>query len=366
MRIEAETRAFREAFGQAAAAAPSKSPKEILKNVKASSDGRGRVRLFGTSLEYGLEAWVEGEASAGELLLPAARVKDWLSRVTAETLRIEGDAKRIAFCCGTAEMTCGGEDAAEFPAMDTFESICELTVKAEALSEAIRRTQFATDEASTRYAMSSIYLQVDSDSATMVATDSRRMSIVPLECTVSGTPASPLLPVGAARVLRSAIGAANDGDVTIAIGDNRASFNTGAAVVVCRLTEGRFPKYREVIPKKPKHSVALVAGPLAAAISQAAIVTNDVSRGVDFAFSDGTLRLTAESSEVGNTQVEIPAPWSGESLTVTLDGRYVLDALRLLPSESLVEWKLVDDVTPVVIECHDWTYLIMPLSKEEQ
>mgnify|MGYP002142182529 CR=1 FL=1 len=44
---------------------------------------------------------------------------------------------------------------------------------------------------------------------TVVATDSRRLSAVPLECsTIEGKPPSPILPIKAARVLRSAIAAA--------------------------------------------------------------------------------------------------------------------------------------------------------------
>lgn len=365
MRIEAATKAFREAFSQAAAATPSQTPKDILKNVKASSDGKGRVKLFGTSMEFGLESWVEADATKGEILLPAARVKDWLSRVTAETLLIEGDADKLAFCCGLAEMTCGGIAPAEFPKMDEFTAKGELTVQAEALSEAIRRTQFAADEASTRYAMAGLFLDVGKDSLTVVATDSRRLSAVPLECsTIEGKPPSPILPIKAARVLRSAIAAANDGDVTIAIGDNRVSFATGSAVVVCRLVEGRFPRYRDVIPRKFNHSVALVTGPLVAAISQAVVVTNDESRGVDFAFSDGSLLLTAESQDMGQSKVSIPVPWSGDAVTVTLDARYALDALRLLPGDTLVEWKINDADSPVLLDSLGWTYIIMPLSRD--
>lgn len=364
MRIEAETKAFREAFSQAAAATPSQTPKDILKNVKVSSDGKGRVKMFGTSLEFGLESHAEADATKGEILLPAARVKDWLSRVTAETLLIEGDANKLSFCCGLAEMKCGGIAPTDFPKMDEFTAKGELTVKGDALSEAIRRTQFAADETSTRYSLASICLDIEKGNLAIVASDTRRLSVVPLECpSIEGRPPVALLPVKAARVLRSAI-AAGDGDVTISIGDNRAAFNTGSAVVICRLVEGRFPRYREVIPRTFKHTVAMVASPLVAAISQALIVTNDESRGVDFTFSDGSLRLTAESQELGNSNVSIPIPWSGKDLTITLDARFALDALRLLSGESLVEWKMNDPDSPVVLECFGWSYVIMPLSKD--
>ena len=76
--------------------------------------------------------------------------------------------------------------------------------------------------------------------------------------------------------------------------------------------------------------IELAVGPLYAALRQAAIVANDESRGIDFAFAEGSLVLSGSTAEIGQSRVEMPVGYAGPPLTVSLDHRFVADFLKVL------------------------------------
>ena len=78
----------------------------------------------------------------------------------------------------------------------------------------------------------------------------------------------------------------------------------------------------------------MTVGPLFAALRQAAIVTDHESRGIDFTFADGTLKLEASTAEIGESQVELPIAYDGEPITLTMDHRYVADFCKVLDNET--------------------------------
>jgi DNA polymerase III sliding clamp (beta) subunit (PCNA family) len=62
-----------------------------------------------------------------------------------------------------------------------------------------------------------------------------------------------------------------------------------------------------VFPDRPDAArVKIVAGPLLAAVRQAAIVTSEQSKGVDFSFEPGQLVLAGRSAESGESRIELP------------------------------------------------------------
>ena len=104
------------------------------------------------------------------------------------------------------------------------------------------------------------------------------------------------------------------------------------------------------------------------ALRQAAIVSSDESRGVDFTFGNGSLVMSNSTAEVGQSRVEIPVPFDKkEDLTVTLDHRYVADFLKVLKPDSSFTFDI--ESADQAAYCHtddSYGYVIMPLSKDRK
>ena len=94
-------------------------------------------------------------------------------------------------------------------------------------------------------------------------------------------------------------------------------------------------------------------------------MTDEESRGVDFIFSDNSLKLDSRAQDVGESHVELPIEFSSDEIRITFDPRYVADFLKVLSPESLVQLQLTNADMAAVFRVEDsYTYVIMPLAQD--
>jgi DNA polymerase-3 subunit beta len=142
-----------------------------------------------------------------------------------------------------------------------------------------------------------------------------------------------------------------DERVRVSLGPNEALFQTGRATVSSRLVEGRYPAYRDVIPKKPAIKISLPAGPFHVAVRQAAVMADQESRKVMFGFAKGKLTLRAQGAEAGRSRVELPLDYDGKGLEVAFDPRLVTEMLRVLGAGDPLTLEMTDGAKPALFRC---------------
>jgi DNA polymerase III subunit beta len=157
-----------------------------------------------------------------------------------------------------------------------------------------------------------------------------------------------------------------DAEIQVAARANEILIRSPRATIYSRLVEGRFPKWRDVFPQRSGAvKIQLAVGPLHSAVRQAAIVTSEESRGVDFSFEAGTLTLSGRAAEYGQSHIEMPIPYDGEKLSVTLDPRFVSDFLKVLDPEATFTLEIKDAESAIVCTTEDgYGYVIMPLARD--
>jgi DNA polymerase-3 subunit beta len=141
---------------------------------------------------------------------------------------------------------------------------------------------------------------------------------------------------------------------------------TGGTTISARLVEGRFPRWRDVFPERPDASrVQVVAGPLLAAVRQAAIVTSEQSKGVDFSFEPGQLVLSGRSAESGESRIELPIDYAGDAVRIKLDPRFASEFLKVLDGGTAISIEIADPQSACVCRTDDgYGYVIMPLAAD--
>ncbi len=350
---------------------PSRTPKEVLKNIKLQVEGSTTV-LIGTDQEVGIRHEVHNVEtdSTGEVLLPTSRVISILRELTDDQVTLEATERSLIIKGGHSEFSLSTEDPLEFPPVAAFQDQNYFTMSAAALKEMIRRTVFAADAENTRYALGGILLELTPERGTLAATDSRRLAVVTSptqtvgEISVENT--TPVVPSKAMQLIERSLPDGEDDVALIAIHANDVLVKCGGSTIYSRLVEGRFPKYSDVIPSDFSSSVELVIGPFYSAVRQAQIVTNEESRGVDFSFSNGKLTLASSAADVGQSNVELPIAYDGEEFTITFDPRFVADFLRILDNGTTVKLNLIDGESPAVFTTEDqYRYVVMPLSRDQ-
>ena len=123
-----------------------------------------------------------------------------------------------------------------------------------------------------------------------------------------------------------------------------------------------------MLPKRQdSNRIDIPVGPMYSALKQAAIVSNEESRGVDFTFSKGSLVLSTNTAEVGQSRVEMPVPFNEDELTITLDHRYVTDFLKALQPDKTFTMDIENgDQAAYCVTDDNYGYVIMPLSKDRR
>ena len=122
---------------------------------------------------------------------------------------------------------------------------------------------------------------------------------------------------------------------------------------------------QDVFPGAFEAKIPLEAGPLLSAVEQASIVTNEESRGVDFTFADGLLKLSSRAADIGSSHVELPIHYEGKAIEITFDPRYLTDALKTLDDDAPLVAELIDHKSAAVFKTEDqYTYVVMPLTRD--
>lgn len=368
MKITINRQSFLRSFSLAAAVAPTRSPKPILQNVKLEATDGGGI-LTATDTEVGVRvALPEIDVDApGAAVIPVARLAKILRESSDDSLTIKTADSKTTIKGSTSRFVLESQNPDEFPEVPGFDGYSYYEVDSEALTESIKRTIFAADSESSRYALGGILLDVGKKTMHVVGTDGRRIAVSETQISAIGKPKPvnfPIVPSRACSLIQRVFGG-DDSRIQFLPSSSDVIFRTASVVFYARLLEGRFPKWREVMPNRDNSSlVVMTSGVAGAAIRQAAIVASDESRGIDFKFQPGSLVMESSTAEVGTSHIEIPISYDGAEQSVTLDHRYVEDFLKVLSSETEFTFDFLDAESQVLLEAEDgYSYVVMPLSR---
>jgi DNA polymerase-3 subunit beta len=370
MKISCDREQLLQAFQTVGTVAPARSPKPILQNVKLDAT-KDSATLTATDLEVGVRHAVAGVdvQSPGSIVLSVTRFGSILRESTDQTLHIESDGQNTTIRGQRSTFNLPAENPAEFPPVADFTEKSFYETSARLFRELIRRTAFATDNESSRYALGGVKLEFEGNECTAVGTDGRRLARMVGPIGVHGTPTAPpqntIVPTRAMQLIERAI-APSDAEIQLAIKGNEFLVHSPRATISARLLEGRFPDWRKVFPERGAgEQIELAAGPTHAAVRQAAIVTSEESRGIDFTFGGGSLVLAGRAADVGQSRVELPIGYDGKEITITLDPRFVIDFLKVLDAEKTFTLELKDSDSAAMCTTDDgYGYVIMPLARD--
>ncbi len=372
MKITVEREKILSAFQIAASVIPTRTTKPILKNVKLVGSA-SRTYLVATDTEMTIQIDIPDSQTqvAGEVLLLADRFGPILRESSDEKLDIQSDGNMIHVRGERSEFHLPVANSDEFPGKVEFSEESYFRIPSPLLLEVIRRTVFATEAESSRYALGGVLLELNDTSFIAVSTDGRRLAKMEgvLERVGEPVSANPEAVIVAARAMnlieRVLVDATEP--VELAIKESDLVLRTSRTILSSRLVEGRFPRWRDVVRREaPTVQVELPVGPLASAVRQAAILTDKETRAIDFRFTDGLLELAGWGADIGNCRVELPVAFHGSGVTVALDNRFMSEYLRVLEPQKTVTFTTTGDDSPAEFHSDDgYLYLVMPMERKK-
>ncbi len=370
MKIKFEREGFQHIYQIAAAVAPQRSPKTILQNVLLNAETNS-LEIMATDMDLGVRLRVDNVEvlTPGRVVVSVSKMSMILRESSDEFLTLETSEQQVIITGAHSRFELDSQNPDEFPETAKFDEENYFEINAGVLKELIKRTLFATDADSSRYALGGVLLEVNDDIITAVGTDGRRLAKMEGPVRTVGTPknnSSDIIVPARSMQLIERILAADDSVVKFAARANDLVLSFPHGVLFSRLLEGRFPKWRDVLPSRTESTkIDLQVGPMYSAIRQAAIVASEESRGIDFTFNDGTLVLSSRTAEVGKSRIELPIVYEKGELIVSLDHRYFADFLKVLQPDKSFTFDVENDASAAYCHTDDnYGYVIMPLSRD--
>ena len=363
MKVIAQTAALQEALTLAGGIVATRTPKPVLQCVKLVA-AENMLTLLATDLEVGCRYHITAVQveQEGEALVPADRMIGIVRESTdEESLTLETEKEACHVRGSGSHFKVFGYDPGEYPAVAEFAEKGDFQVPSPVLANMIGKTLFATAKAHSHYAISGVLWEATGKKLQLVATDGHRLAQA--KGTLgkpAGKETSAIVPAKLMSLLQRI---ATDGEETIEvkIQENQILLRTARAVLVSSLVQGNFPKYSDVIPRECNRKAVINTAQFEHRIRQAALLTNEESRGVKLSFEAERVTLSSRAPEAGEAEVTCPVQLEGEPLEIAFNPAFLIDALRVAESEE-IHFEMNAGNKPAVIKSgNNFLYVIMPV-----
>jgi len=362
MKVMAQTAALQEALALAGGIVAARTPKPVLRCVKLVA-AEGLLTVLATDLEVGCRyqvAAVEVQEE-GEALVPADRLSGIVRESgDQESLTLQTDKQLLHVRGAASHFQIFGYDPGEYPAVAEFGDAPALEMPAADLIAMIGKTLFATARVHSHYAMSGILWEAKGKKLKLVATDGHRLA----QAKGGLSKAAPAETQAIAPTkLMSLLQRLADGEQTVEVRfeENQILVRSAHVVLISSLVQGNFPKYEDVIPKECTCKATFNTAQFEHRLRQAALLTDEQSRGVNLSFEPEAVTLSSRAPEAGEAEVTCPVQYEGEPLKIAFNPTFVLDALRVVETDEATLEMNAAGKPAVIRSGSDFLYVLMPV-----
>lgn len=319
----------------------------ILSNIliEAAND---ELTLTATDLIVGIKCFTESKIlEEGSTTLPAKKLAQLVKELTSVNLEVSSNSHEVTeIIADSSKFKLNGMNKNTFPALPPLEDAVQFTLKQADLKEMLFRTAFAVSKEDNRYALTGVNVQIANSTATFLGTDGKRLAraylSISLDPNFTGTYTIPLKTVE--EILKNL---GDEDNATVFLMSDKIAVEYSQTVIISKLLSGDYPDVDRVIPENSDIIVSLHREELITLLRQISLFTNDNSS-VRFTFSEGELRLTANTMDVGEGKVSMPVNYHNEKLDIAFNPIYFLDILRHCKAET-VSIGMTDAYNPVII-----------------
>jgi len=363
MKVLAQTAALQEALTLTGSIVATRTPKPVLQCIKlAAADGV--LTLLATDLEAGCRYQITAVEvqEEGEALVPADRLGGIVRESSGdESLTIETEKQAVHVRGSGSHFKIFGYDPAEYPAVADFSVKADFQISAPQLAKMIGKTLFATAKAHSHYAISGVLWEASGKKLRLVATDGHRLAQASgALAKAAAKDVSAIVPAKLMSLIQRVAGDAEE-TLEIAVQETQILVRTARAVLVSSLVQGNFPKYNDVIPKECSRKATLSTSQFEHRIRQAALLTNEESRGIRVSFQADKVTLSSRAPETGEAEVTCPAALEGEAIEIAFNPTFLTDALRVAETDEVTIGMNAANKPAVMRSGNDFLYVLMPV-----
>ena len=346
----------------------------ILSNFLLEADeAEGRLTITATDLDQSIKTSCSAKVKKpGSCTIPARKLYDYIKLLPDGDISIKlQDNHWVQIRSGRSNTKMVGMARANFPQVPEFPTASVVALPVASLRNLISKTIFAISNEESRYTLNGALLILKPESLAMVATDGHRLAHIEKQGeTLTGIPGGEkktLIPRKALAELQSLLSNTEAEQVEFADDENQLFFRIGKRVLTSRKLTGQFPNYEAVLPRDNNKFIIIRCEDLSSSIQRVAQFADERSGAIKIRMEQNELRISSSSTESGESEDTIEAPYQFDALVVGFNSAYMLDFLKAIGNTGEVRLEFKDAQSAGQMRPEDpaddykYRYIIMPM-----
>jgi DNA polymerase-3 subunit beta len=345
MRFTVQRPALLEKLERAKGIAARKPTIPILSHVKFSL-AYDALKLAVTDLDVTYRGTVSAISGQGdyEFCLPAQKLFEIIKAMPENEIlfEMEPSSNKCAVSSGKAKFRLATSPVDNFPNTewpqfnDSSVDVLSLSFDAHNLRYGLLQTIYASTQEASRFTLQNLqFRQNGEDAVDITGTDGHRMARITIPCQIEGDAFGGQFMV-TAKALQNWLSIKPQGEATpVKISAIKQAIRLEAGdhgTFYFRVIDGQFPNTAMVFEAIKQNFLQYQLDPKVAtqALQRALLVADDRSNAVRLLFKDGSLTISAETSESGASQEDVAieqVAGAPDEVTIGLNGGYLVDFL---------------------------------------
>ena len=373
MRIEADRDKLLKSIGIVDSLIPSRSVNAILANCHFNIS-KNKVQISATDNEIGIKT--SFEASAGNdmsFTVNGTRLASLLKEMPGGLIAIEiDDSYQISVNTKSSDVkgafTLLGTPGDNYPEIPDFHEQGAVEINQADLKEMIRKVVYAAATDTIKPFFNGVFFVSKSrENLTLVATDSRRLSLVTRNLKNEiDLGDGVIIPLKAMHELYKLLD--TEGTCSFSMQENQCFFKIGGTQFVTRTIDHKFPNYTQVIPKEQDIAVNVPRSKLMDSLRRALIFTRPPANTIICHFKKEMLTLEVKTSELGECAEDIIVDSDvKDEISIGLNAQFLYESVKEMDS-STVNVGITGQMSPVKFvpdNDQDFISVIMPIKVKE-
>jgi DNA polymerase-3 subunit beta len=346
----------------------------ILSNFLLEADeAEGRLTITATDLDQSIKTSCSAKVKKpGSCTIPARKLYDYIKLLPDGDISIKlQDNHWVQIRSGRSNTKMVGMARANFPQVPEFPTASVVALPVASLRNLISKTIFAISNEESRYTLNGALLILKPESLAMVATDGHRLAHIEKQgenlTGIPGGEKKTLIPRKALAELQSLLSNTEAEQVEFADDENQLFFRIGKRVLTSRKLTGQFPNYEAVLPRDNNKFIIIRSEDLSGSIQRVAQFADERSGAIKIRMEQNELRISSSSTESGESEDTIEAPYQFDALVVGFNSAYMLDFLKAIGNTGEVRLEFKDAQSAGQMRPEDpaddykYRYIIMPM-----
>lgn len=363
MKVKVLKSDFAKSIAVASRFASTRTQLPIVTNIKLSVQ-KTRLHILATNLEMSIATSIGAEvAQEGDIAVPSKVLSELTAVISADQLSLESKQEHLHLTGGGFSTKVLGVNTADFPAIPESLASVLATIPVDQFHSALQKVLFSAAKDEARPILTGVLFLFNDDGLSLVSSDGFRLSLETLPISWEGDDTQFVVPKGfLVELMRFEH---NKKDLSFAYNaqDNQLLVSSHDTVFSSRVIRGDYPPFRKIIPASSQIQVNVDKDDLQRAIKGAAVFSKDAAHTIHLIATEGALKITAESTEVGSHESAIPAKIAGGDFDISFNYRFIDEYLGSMTGKD-VAIELTDSSTAGVFKDPSSTtylHLIMPI-----